>query len=180
MGCHDICFHWEIRKIIFELSSLSLLSAALISSVTRLMHNRIMTPIIQEYLTLTSPWVTIILSYIGFEQLGPDFFDTCMYCQFVINAKKGICVCFFVTCFSHYKMLLVRCLDSCIEIVCIAVWDMIKWNKVHFLEDLQYNKTVGLTSQFITRKKELYHVYLPIREGHSTIKNGPKHLNQLY
>ena len=40
------------KKIIFGLFSISLLSGALISSVTGLLHNRIMTPNIQEYLSL--------------------------------------------------------------------------------------------------------------------------------
>ena len=41
------------EKLSLNFPQYSLLSGALISSVTRLLHNRIMTPNIQEYLSLT-------------------------------------------------------------------------------------------------------------------------------
>ena len=52
MKGHNICFHREIRKLSLNYPKYTLLSGALISSVTGLLHNRIMTPNIQEYLSL--------------------------------------------------------------------------------------------------------------------------------
>ena len=49
MRGHNICLHLEIRNNSFELSSIPILSGVLISSVTGLLHDRIMTPNIQEY-----------------------------------------------------------------------------------------------------------------------------------
>ena len=54
MRGHNICFPREIRKIALNYPEHPLLSGALISSVTGLLHNRIMTPNIQEYLSLNS------------------------------------------------------------------------------------------------------------------------------
>ena len=54
MRRHNICFALEIRKNIFELYSNPPLSRALISSITGLLHNMIMTPNIQEYLSLNT------------------------------------------------------------------------------------------------------------------------------
>ena len=52
MRGHNICFHSEIRKIIFELSSIPPHTGPPISSVTGLLRNRIMTHNIQIYLSL--------------------------------------------------------------------------------------------------------------------------------
>ena len=50
-------FSLRNKKNIFELSSIPLLSGALIGSVSELLHNRIMTSNIQEYLSLIKPWI---------------------------------------------------------------------------------------------------------------------------
>ena len=59
MRGHNICFHRETRKISLNYPQYPRLSGALISGVTGLLHNRIigriMTPTIQEYLSLTNP-----------------------------------------------------------------------------------------------------------------------------
>ena len=53
MRGHNVCFHGEIRKkTSLNYLQYPLLSGALISSVTGLLHYRIMTPNIQEYLPL--------------------------------------------------------------------------------------------------------------------------------
>ena len=52
MRGHNICFHREIRTLSLNFPQYPLLSGALISGVTGLLHNRIMTPNIQEYLSL--------------------------------------------------------------------------------------------------------------------------------
>ena len=65
MKGHNICFPREIRKSSLNYPQYSLLSGALISSVTELLHNRIMTPNIQEYLSYISQTpVTQSASYI--------------------------------------------------------------------------------------------------------------------
>ena len=52
MRGHNLCFHREIRKIPLNYPQYPLLSVALISRITGLLHNRIKTPNIQEYLSL--------------------------------------------------------------------------------------------------------------------------------
>ena len=52
MRDHNICFHREKEKILLNYPQYPSSSRALISSVTGLLHNRIMTPNIQEYLSL--------------------------------------------------------------------------------------------------------------------------------
>ena len=52
MRGHNIGFLREIKKLSLNYPQYSLLSGALISSATGLLHNRIMTPSIQEYLSL--------------------------------------------------------------------------------------------------------------------------------
>ena len=52
MRGHNICFYREIRKLYSNYPQYPFLSGGLISSVTGLLHDRIMTSNIQEYLSL--------------------------------------------------------------------------------------------------------------------------------